>query len=356
MVSYLKEELSLLNDKTLLIANTHMPNELNGNGVVITNTIDNKLIESLNTEVELLRKKIASQDKTANDVSLTNSMEVNKIIEDNKLIDSLNSEVEFLRKEVASKDKIIELLITESRGYNNVNEFKNNEPLFIHPKKSAKLNHNPEDNNYNIKIQNRFGMLDTTPLTENDNCNFNECSGDINASVNSANNKRKNYRSTTIIGDSIVKDVNAIKMRRCLPKGDKVYVKSFPGATTECMVDYVKPSLKYNPDLIIIHTGVNNLRTKKSPEVIADEIIKLACSIKTTSNEVVISTLVERGDGLKFKGQQVNEFLISKCVARNIYYINNSNINARQHLNSTSHLNYNGTTQLACNFLKCINV
>ena len=45
------------------------------------------------------------------------------------MIDSLNSEIDFLRKEVASKDKIIELLINDKgiiRERVNVDENNNN--------------------------------------------------------------------------------------------------------------------------------------------------------------------------------------------------------------------------------------
>ena len=99
----------------------------------------------------------------------------------------------------------------------------------------------------------------------------------------------------------------------------------------------MKPSLKFNPDLIILHTGVNNLRSDKSAIVIAEDIVNLACDIKSNSNDVVISGLVGRYDDLNVKLQQVNDILISKCAERNLFHIDNSNI-TRQHLNSTMHL------------------
>ena len=103
-------------------------------------------------------------------------------------------------------------------------------------------------------------------------------------------------------------------MKKHLPKGDKIYIKSFSGATTDAMVDYVKPSLRYNPDLLILHTGVNNLRSKESPEVIAEDIVNLARDIKTNLNDIVVSGLVSRNDDLKYKGEQVNEYLIIICA------------------------------------------
>ena len=76
--------------------------------------------------------------------------------------------------------------------------------------------------------------------------------------------------------------MQAYKMKQCLSSNDKVFVKSFSGATTECMTDYVKPSLKYNPDIIILHCRSNNLRSiDESAEDIANNVINLAKSIKS---------------------------------------------------------------------------
>ena len=45
-------------------------------------------------------------------------------------------------------------------------------------------------------------------------------------------------KSITIVGDSVVKDIKSFKLRKSLEN------KSFPGATTEDMDYYIKPSLK----------------------------------------------------------------------------------------------------------------
>ena len=135
-------------------------------------------------------------------------------------------------------------------------------------------------------------------------------------------------------------------------------MKPFSGVTTNCcMSGYIRPSLKYNPDLIIIHCGSNDLRSQKSPNTIAEEIINLALRSKTETNDVVVSGLVARNDDLNLKGKQLNECLISKCEEKNLFYIDNTNIIASKHLNGSGlHLNHLGTSQLAKNFLNCINV
>ena len=50
----------------------------------------------------------------------------------------------------------------------------------------------------------------------------------------------------------------------------------FLGAKTPCMHDYAKPSLKYEPGVIVLHVGTNDLRDNKSAVEIGNGIIELA--------------------------------------------------------------------------------
>ena len=86
---------------------------------------------------------------------------------------------------------------------------------------------------------------------------------------------------------------------------EKIYVKTFPGATTECMIDYAKPTMKHEPDFVILHRGINGLKSANSPEEISDEIIKLALIMKTDNNDIAISGILPRNDELNMKGQKV---------------------------------------------------
>ena len=64
-------------------------------------------------------------------------------------------------------------------------------------------------------------------------------------------------------------------------KGDcKSFVKHFAGATTNCMEDYMKPSLRKDPNHIILHVGTNDLILDRTSQDIATSIVNLACSIK----------------------------------------------------------------------------
>ena len=341
------------------------------------NFINDKFYETLNSKIRQEVKRVINSETSllhtnlnANGLKVINpECDFENKRNSSDLVNVLLDQIEFLKGELKSKDSIIKILINDRVSdkplnstcnkdnlNNNTSVNRDNETPFSYPKKSSKLS-NPADNIYNIKTHNGFELLSTTPLTECNGHDFDESNSNFSNNTNSVNNTvhRKNYRSTTILGDSIIKDIKKHHIKKYIPKGDKIYVKTFPGASTDCMKDHVKPSLKFNPDLIILHTGVNDLRSNKSPNVIADEIINLASNIKTYSNDVVISGLVGRNDELNYKLQQVNDILFNQCTERNIYFINNSNIK-REHLNRTMHLNQKGSSLLTNNFLACINV
>ena len=156
------------------------------------------------------------------------------------------------------------------------------------------------------------------------------------------------------------KDIETYKMRKGLNNSsDKLYLKSFNGATTEDMKSYIIPSKTRENDLYIIHTGSNDLRTPMSPEDIANNITALAKSIKSDENEVIISSIIARNDNTELdkKGKEVNIFLNNLCTENNFGYVNNSNICSDRHLNgSRLHLNSRGTVTFAKNLLNAINL
>ena len=91
-----------------------------------------------------------------------------------------------------------------------------------------------------------------------------------------------------VLGDSIVKRIQGRKLGRKVKQN--VIVKSFPGAKLDCMSHLAIPTVKSNPDRIIIHCGTNNLKMDESREAIAEKTTELAKSVKSTTNEVLISS------------------------------------------------------------------
>uniref|UniRef100_A0A7M5X0H8 SGNH hydrolase-type esterase domain-containing protein n=1 Tax=Clytia hemisphaerica TaxID=252671 RepID=A0A7M5X0H8_9CNID len=123
------------------------------------------------------------------------------------------------------------------------------------------------------------------------------------------------------------------------------------------MKHYVVPTLEQKPDLVILHCGTNDLRTKE-PNEISKNIVDLARTVSEQSENtgVVVSGVIRRGDELNGKVLKVNEILEKLCNECNIGYINNGNNDPEKHLNkSRLHLNIDGTNKLESNLRNLIN-
>ena len=102
--------------------------------------------------------------------------------------------------------------------------------------------------------------------------------------------------------------------------------------------------------------GTNDLKTSNDLEPIAENIIKLAKSIKADKNNVIISELTPRNDQFNKKAKEVNGVLTRECNERNIGIIKYDNMNARRHCNmSVSLLNCKCTNILTEKFLFYLN-
>ena len=68
--------------------------------------------------------------------------------------------------------------------------------------------------------------------------------------------------SVTILGDSMLKQLDVNRVRRSINSNKRVNIRTFSGATIEDMKHYVEPTLKRNPKAIIIHAGKNNIPSR----------------------------------------------------------------------------------------------
>jgi hypothetical protein len=171
----------------------------------------------------------------------------------------------------------------------------------------------------------------------------------------SQQNRDQNGCDVVIIGDSITKHIHGHRLSR----KHKVKNMSFPGATVEDMVDFVKPIIRKRPKKIILHVGTNNLK-RDNPEKIGKKIIDLANDLKKqhSSVEIAISSIIHRTDDtlLNAKVDKVNESLEKSCVDNNFGFICNDNIKHDCLNVGGLHLILKGTINLAANFRKHINL
>ena len=77
----------------------------------------------------------------------------------------------------------------------------------------------------------------------------------------------------------MLKDIQWWKMSR---GNTKVFLKEFRGATTEDLESYVQPTLRKDPDEIIIHVGTNDLHNKTARQV-AEGIVNVCDDISQNS-------------------------------------------------------------------------
>ena len=68
----------------------------------------------------------------------------------------------------------------------------------------------------------------------------------------------KHTKNVTVVGDSMVKNLQG--WRRLSTEENHVVAKSFAGATTSDMEDYVKPVIRKEPQKLILHVGTNDLK------------------------------------------------------------------------------------------------
>ena len=129
-------------------------------------------------------------------------------------------------------------------------------------------NENTKSDSPNTKVTGKQKAINTaTQNTQNSN----------DKTESDTPDKRK-LPGTVILSDSMVKDIKGWKMSRSTCK---VVVKHFSGAKTKDMKSYVIPTVEQKPDNIILHTGINDLKTIDTPEEITMGILNLAMTCKT---------------------------------------------------------------------------
>lgn len=126
-----------------------------------------------------------------------------------------------------------------------------------------------------------------------------------------ASQKINNERTTVVVGDSIIKNIQGIKLAKCV--GHRVVVKPFPGATIRDMRSHVVPTIDKSPDQICLLVGANDLKSS-TPSDVADSIVDLARAVENASeSEIVISELTARNDDYSDAFKAVNKRLKQFC-------------------------------------------
>ena len=236
----------------------------------------------------------------------------------NHLIFALNNHKKSLEKQLNKKQIIIETLLqnihkcSKSKIVANSNHkadkvsFENlNSPHEISKMISNKSNQADDDSQNHIDnpkrisetkgeqsmiLDKRIDKSSPTPvgykITEKETKEqlIENCSYHSNKK-NDVTPSEKSKKTVVIVGNSIVRNVPSRSLNQFLKEYFSV-VKSFLGATTQDMKDYIKPTIARKPDMVILHTGTNDLKSNQNPLDIANKIINLVKNIKSSGTEV----------------------------------------------------------------------
>ena len=159
----------------------------------------------------------------------------------------------------------------------DVNNKKSNflsDGIFIPYIKTFKLSQNIRNNKEtnNIKLKNSIQALATADDIEDTSKEVSIQPFTKQLIVNTIAGEfeeKKKRKTTVILEDSILKRIQGRKLGRTVKQN--IIVRSFPGAKLHYMSLYAIPTVKRNPDCIIMHCGTNNLKMDESPEAIAED-------------------------------------------------------------------------------------
>ena len=139
---------------------------------------------------------------------------------------------------------------------------------------------------------------------------------------------------------------------REVSRDNSVNIRCHPGATTDDIIDYVIPTARKKSDMIIIHTGTNDIQNKVNT---LQKVRKVITTIKEidVNNEIQVafSGVIHRNDqDFDEEIKEINRKLENLCKGKGIKFINNTNIDGSCLNRSKLHLNKSGTALLVKNF------
>ena len=172
---------------------------------------------------------------------------------------------------------------------------------------------------------------------------------------NNNKNSIKNRKNVFIVGDSML---NALEEKRLSNNKNFVKVKNHPGATSQDIIDHLRPIIRKKPDMIIVHAGTNDLTSNINYLHNVKAMVKEIQQDNNMETEIVFSSLFRRydmKDGVKLV-DDVNIRLKNYCHQNNIKLIDNSNITEELLGRKKLHPTKRGISLFARNILKFLNL
>ena len=252
----------------------------------------------------------------------------------------LESENNFLKDGIFNKQKLIARLLENDNKLVD-QQFHHVPVQYIQFNQSGSVNgsRSPNDRKYKPVDNNSLQVR----LRENKNSNNKE-----NYSVINSTSKK----DIIIVGDSMMKHVNGSEVSR----DDSVKNRCHPGATTDDITDYVRPTAHKKPDMIIFHTGNNGVRNKVNTLQKVKEVITTIKEIDVNNKIQIVFSSVTHLDDQDFEEEikEINKKLENLCKGKGIKFINNNNIDGSCLNRSKLHLHKSGTVLLIKHFSQAL--
>ena len=155
-------------------------------------------------------------------------------------------------------------------------------------------------------------------------------------------------KNIVVIGDSLIKNVNG----RDVSRGNSVKIRPHPGTSTEDLIDHIKPAIRKNPDIVVIHNGTNDLQNNCYIVKKAKKLVSVVKEVdKDNSIKIAFSSIINREDE-DFK--DVNNKLKNCCNSAGMDFVDNSKIDGSCLNRGKLHVNRKGTAALAKNFCRFV--
>ena len=150
----------------------------------------------------------------------------------------------------------------------------------------------------------------------------------------------KNTKKVFIVGDSKMKNITGTEISRA----NTIKMIPHPGATTVDICNYIKPELRYKPDVVIIHCGTNDIENEiNTVKKIKNLVMEIDEYDKQNPPKVVILSLINRHDqDFNDDIADINEKRQGFCNSKGLSFIDNNNIDRSCFNKGKLHLNRQG--------------
>ena len=326
----------------------------------IDSHVDNIRYENFKTRIfdDVLQKVMECVRKECLTASSFNDRKSKKE-DQNELASHLKNEIEFSREEIRQKNIIIQTLATKSvmhedsviscNAYNvnsnqtheNLNAVSTKTPKSITTTALTKESLDKQLKSVREKYHDKFietqhnNIIDKNPV-------------ELNNKNENVTNVTKSIKNVMVCGDSIL---NGLQNNGVSTKGIKTTVRSFSGATSKDMIDFVKPLINKKPDCLILHVGTNDLskgvgNTCENLQTIVDNV-----RLSSPGTQIVVSNICLREDKMVLNNKRLslNKEIEDFAVLNDMTMINNNNIDSACLSRKKLHLNRKGLAKLAVN-------